>query len=153
MQQVLAIAAILFACLFPSSAFAVSEHGTEAEAVAMVKSAIRHYDKHGREKSMADFSRSPGPFVAGDLYVTVYDMKGNALAHTNPKMIGKNLIDLRDSDGKSIVRERVEAAQKQPSGWQDYKFYNPVTKRIEPKHMYWEKRDGLIFACGVYRAE
>jgi signal transduction histidine kinase len=119
----------------------------------MVKKAILFYDKNGREKAMAELSRNPGPFVHNDLYVTVSDLNGTSLAHINPKMMGKNLIDLRDADGKYIQRERIEASQKQATGWQDYKFYNPVTKKIEAKHTFWEKHDNLLFACGAYKPE
>ena len=152
MRSFLASLAAILICLASVPADADTTRGTEDEAVAMVKTAIHYYDKHGRDKALADISRNPGPFVDRDLYVTVYDFKGTALAHINQKMLGKNLIELRDADGKHIVRERTEAAQKQPSGWQQYKFYNPVSKRIEPKHMYWERHDNLIFACGAYKA-
>ena len=98
------------------------------------------------------FTVMRGPFIDKDLYVTVYDMKGNCLAHVNPKMVGKNMMELRDADGKYHIKERMEAAQKGTSGWQDFKFFNPVTKKIEPKRMYWERHDDLVFACGAYKA-
>ncbi len=61
-------------------------------------------------------------------------MSDEKLAHgANSKMIGKDLIDLKDSDGKAFVRERLEMAKTKGKGWQDFKFTNPVTKRIEPK--------------------
>jgi len=77
----------------------------------------------------------------------------DSLSHINPKMIGKNMMDLRDADGKYHIKERMEAAQKGTSGWQDFKFYNPVSKKIEPKRMYWEKYDNLVFAAGAYKPE
>jgi len=126
---------------------------TPPEAEAMVKKAIAYYKKNGKEKSMPEFMKNPGPFVDRDLYVTVYDMQANDLAHINPKMVGKNMMDLRDADGKYHIKERMEAAQKGTSGWQDFKFFNPVSKRIEPKRMYWEKYDNLVFACGAYKPE
>jgi signal transduction histidine kinase len=88
--------------------------------------------------------------VDRDLYVTVYTMDGDALAHINPRIVGKNMIEFRDPDGKYIVRERVEAASRGISGWQDYKYYNPVSRQVEPKRMYWERFDHLIFAAGAY---
>ena len=48
-------------------------------------------------------------------------------------MVGKDLIDLKDVDGKEFVRERVALGKSKPSFWQDYKFTNPVSKKIEPK--------------------
>src|SRR6185437_9471293 len=98
---------------------------------------------------LAEFSKSPGPFVDRDLYVTVYTPDGVALSHINPKMVGKNMMELRDADGKYHIRERLEAAKHAGDGWQDFKFYNPVSKKIEPKRMYWEKHDGLVFAVIV----
>jgi cytochrome c len=109
--------------------------------------------KNGRDKAIAEFLKTPGPFVDRNLYVTVYTMQTDALAHINPKMVGKNMMDLRDADGKYHIKERMEAAQKADSGWQDFKFYNPVSRKIEPKRMNWEKYDNLVFACGAYKAE
>jgi signal transduction histidine kinase len=125
---------------------------SEAEAQAMVKKAVAFYKKNGKEKTVAELVKNPGPFVDRDLYVTLYNMQADALAHINPKMVGKNMMELRDADGKYHIKERMEAAQKGTSGWQDFKFFNPVTKKIEPKRMYWEKHDDLVFACGAYKA-
>ena len=147
------LVAVAIALFSFSSIAADAERGTTQEAEAMVKKAIAHYKKNGKEKSMADFSKSPGPFVDRDLYVTVYTMNADALAHINPKMVGKNMMELRDADGKYHIKERMEAAQKGTSGWQDFKFYNPVSQKIEPKRMYWEKYDNLVFAAGAYKPE
>jgi cytochrome c len=127
-----------------------AEYGTIDEAKALVRKAIAYYDKNGAEKSFAEFSKAPGPFVDRDLYVVVYDLHGKSLAHINPKMVGKDLYDMRDGDGRYLIRERVEAAKKDASGWQDIKFYNPVTKKIEPKRVYWERHGELLFSSGAY---
>jgi signal transduction histidine kinase len=134
------------------TALADESRATEAEAQAMVKKAVAFYQKNGKDKAIAEFNKNPGPFVDRDLYVTLYNMKADALAHINPKMVGKNMMELRDADGKYHIKERMEAAQKGTSGWQDFKFFNPVSKKIEPKRMYWEKHDDLVFACGAYKA-
>jgi hypothetical protein len=128
------------------------KRASKAEAQAMVKKAVDYYRKNGKDKSMAEFQKNPGPFVDRDLYVTVYTMNGDALSHINPKMVGKNMMELRDPTGKYHIRERMEAAQKGTSGWQDFQFFNPANKKIEPKEMYWEKHDNLVFACGAYKA-
>lgn len=145
------VTALIFAAC---SVFAyASDRASTQEAETMVKKAIQYYQKNGKEKSLAEFQKSPGPFIDRDLYVTVYNLQGDALAHINPKMVGKNMMELRDADGKYHIRERLETAQKQASGWQDFKFFNPVSKKIEPKRMYWEKHDNLVFACGAYKPE
>ena len=32
----------------------------------------------------------------------------------------------------------------------EYKWYNPVTKEMKPKRVYFEKVDDLIFCGGIY---
>ena len=130
-----------------------ADYGTTQEAEALVKKAIVFYDKNGRDKALAEFGKSPGTFVDRDLYVTVYSAQGDCLAHINPKMVHKNMMELRDSDGTYLIRDRVEAAKTKANGWQDIKFFNPVTKKVEPKRVYWEKHDNLIFAAGAYKPQ
>lgn len=142
---------LMLSLALSAAAVAAPDYGTVEEAQALVKKAIAYYDKHGAEKTFADLSKSPGPFVDRDLYVVVYDMKGKSLAHINPKMVGKELLEMRDGDGRYLVKERVEAAKKEPSGWQDIKFFNPVTKKIEPKRVYWERHGDLLFSSGAYK--
>jgi len=145
-----AVAVALFALNVQAQA---PQYASTAEAEALVKKAIVFYKKNGKEKSVAEFQKNPGPFVDRDLYVTVYTLNADALSHINPKMVGKNMMELRDADGKYHIKERMEAAAKGNSGWQDFKFYNPQSKKIEPKRMYWEKYDNLVFAAGAYKPE
>ena len=153
MKRVFSFLAATFLALASITASAQdAQRASEADAEAMVKKAIAHYKKNGKEKAIADFNKNPGPFVDRDLYVTVYTPNADALAHINPKMVGKNMMELRDGNGKYHIKERMEAAAKGNNGWQDFTFFNPVSKKIEPKRMYWEKHDGLIFACGAYKA-
>jgi len=149
-----AFAAVLALMIGMPAAAQDKSKGTAAEATAMVEKAIAHIKKVGRDKAFADFSSKQPPWVDRDLYVVVYDMKGKVLAHgSNEKMIGKDVIDLRDNDGKYFVRERVEMMSKGPEakGWQDYKFMNPVSRAIEPKSMYLHRFEDLIVGCGIYK--
>ncbi|NHZ48688.1 cache domain-containing protein [Nitratidesulfovibrio liaohensis] len=126
--------------------------GSKDEAVAMVKKAVAYLKANGRDKALAEISNTQGMFVDRDLYVVVYDMQGNCLAHgANAKQVGKNLMELRDPDGKYFVKERVELGKTKASFWQDYKFSNPQTKLIEPKSMYMERVDDLLVGCGAYQ--
>ena len=144
------LAAILLASL--SFSVLAEERGTPPEAEALVKKAIAHYKKNGREKALADFNRKDGGFVDRDLYVTVYDYNGVSLAHINPKFHGKNMLDLRDESGKYHIKERIEAARANGSGWQDLAGrFNPVNKKLEAKRMYYERHDNLVFAAGAYK--
>jgi cytochrome c len=148
------LVAALMLVLGAAPAGAQGTKGTAAEATAMVEKAIAHIKKVGREKAFADFDDPKGGFTDRDLYVVVYDLKGKVLAHgANAKMIGKDVIDLRDSDGKYFVKERVEMMSKGPDakGWQDYKFMNPVSQKIEPKSMFLKRFEDVMVGCGIYK--
>jgi len=127
------------------------DQGTKEEAVAMVKKAVEYIKANGNEKAFAEITNPKGQFVDRDLYVVVYDMSAKCLAHgQKANMVGKELIDFKDADGKEFYKERIELMKKQSTAWQDYKFMNPVSKQIEPKSMYLERTGDLIVGCGVY---
>jgi hypothetical protein len=154
MNKHLLISALVAAAAgtFATSAFAADGHATTAEATAMVKKGIAFIKASGKEKGYAEISTKGGQFSDRDLYLTVYGLDGTVRAHgANEKMIGKNLIDLKDVDGKAFVKERVDLATSKGTFWQDYKFTNPVSKKIEPKSMYCEKLDDAVVCGGVYK--
>ena len=152
MKSGFAMLAALGLALASAHAVAASDRASEAEAEAMVKKAVAFYARNGKEKALAEYMKNPGPFVDRDLYVTVYTPNADCLAHINPKMVGRNVMELRDGNGKYHIRERMEMAGRGERGWQDFSFFNPANKQVEAKRMYWEKHDGLIFAAGAYKA-
>jgi len=126
--------------------------GTPAEAEALVKKAITYIQVNGKDRALAEFCNQNHQFVNRDLYIFVYDMNGKCLAHgQNMNNVGKDLIDTKDADSKYFVRERIEIAKSQGTGWQNYKFMNPMTKIIEDKIAYIEKYDNLIVGSGAYK--
>ncbi len=134
------------------TAHAAGEHATRDEAVALVKKAVTFWKANGDDKTFAAITDKKGQFTDRDLYLVVYGLDGVVHAHgANEKMVGRNLMDMTDVDGKAFVKERVEMAQKQPSFWQDYKFTDPVTKKIEPKQSYCERIDKNVLCGGVYK--
>jgi hypothetical protein len=127
-------------------------NATKEEAVAMVKKGVAFIRSAGKDKGYTEISTKGGKFSDRDLYLVVYGLDGVVHAHgANEKMIGKNLIELKDVDGKPFVKERVELAQSKGTFWQDYKFTNPVSKKIEPKQMYCEKLDDVAVCGGIYK--
>jgi cytochrome c len=129
-----------------------AEFGTPDEAEALVKKAITEIKTSGKDKAFAEINNTKGKFTDRDLYVFVYDMSGKCVAHGfNQKMIGKDLVEMKDPDGKLYVKERIEIAKTKGKGWQDYKFTNPVTKKLENKTAYIEKVDDLIVGSGAYK--
>ncbi len=143
--------AVCYGIFFLAGFAAAGDQGTKDEAVAMVKKAVEFIKANGNEKAFEEISNPKGKFVDRDLYVVVYDMNAICLAHgQKASMVGKELIDFKDTDGKEYMKERIELMKKEPSAWQNYKFMNPVSKEIEPKSMYLERSGDLIVGCGVY---
>ena len=135
-----------------ASVAAAGEFGTKDEAIAMVKKAVSFIKDQGADKAYSEISNKSGQFIDRDLYVVVYGLDGKVLAHgANTKLIGKEMIDAQDVDGKPYVKERVELARAQPTFWQDYKFANPVSKKVEPKQMYCERVGETAVCAGIYK--
>jgi cytochrome c len=147
-----AIALLALATAGASLAATSSQQATADEAVAMVKKGVAFIKANGKDKAYAEITSKEGRFRDRDLYLVVYGLDGKVWAHgQNTRMVGKVVIDLRDIDGKEFVRERVQLAQAKPSFWQDYKFTNPVSKKIEPKSMYCEKLEDVAVCGGIYK--
>jgi cytochrome c len=148
------VAGAVAAVFVSAGAIAASkgEFATADEAQAMVKKGVAYVKANGKDKGYAEITNKKGQFTDRDLYLVVYGLDGVVRAHgANERMVGKNLIDLKDVDGKEFVRERVELGKSKPNFWQDYKFTNPVTKKIEPKSMYCERLDDTVLCGGIYK--
>lgn len=136
---------------FATNGFA-AEGGTADEASAMVKRGVAYAKSNGKEKLLAEVLNTKGKFVDRDLYLSVWDLKATVLAHgANAKMVGKNITELKDADGKFFMKEIVSKAEGVGSGWVDYKWVNPVTKEIQSKSAYFEKVDDMIVSAGYYK--
>lgn len=128
------------------------DHATKPEAIAMVKKAVAYIGANGAAKAYADFTDKASAFHDRDLYVIVYDSTGKCLAHgNNAKLVGKELLDAQDADGVYYVKDRVAQMKTKSSFWQDYKFTDPVTKKIEPKSTYCEKLNDTAVCVGIYK--
>jgi signal transduction histidine kinase len=148
----LALASVLAAILTVGATAGAQERASTKEAELLVKKAVDFVKKNGKEKALAAFNDPRGPFTYHDLYVAAYDLTGKCVAHgQNKDRIGKNLIGDKDPDGKAFVAERIQVARAKGSGWQEYKFMNPVTKEVEHKVAYFERVDDIVIACGAYR--
>jgi cytochrome c len=145
--QILTAAAIIFL-----AGTAVASAATKEDAVAMVKKAVATIKADGPDKAYAEISAPGSKFVNGEVYAYVAGLDGITLAHpTNPKLIGKNMREVQDVDGKFFAKDMNELAKKQTSFWYEYKFANPVTKKIQVKDNYCEALGQTRVCAGVYQ--
>lgn len=130
-----------------------AEFGTKDEAVAMVKRVQEQFKKDGPEATFKAVSdKSVKAYHDRDLYPFIYNMKGVNVAHgARPALIGKNLIDLKDQDGKYLIREMIKISEGPGNGWVDYKWPNPITNKIEDKSSYIEKMGDYFVGVGIYK--
>jgi hypothetical protein len=148
----IAASAMLLAALAWQLAVAASTHGNADEAKALADRAAAYLKQVGPEKAFAVFDDKAGPFIDRDLYVFVRSMDGNTVAHgANMAMIGHTNLGLKDADGKLYNKEMIDLAQDKGSGWVDYRWVDPLDKKIEPKSSYIERVGDYVIGVGFYR--
>jgi len=124
---------------------------SQQKAKDWVAKAANFYKNSSKEIALAEFSNPKGLFVQESMYIFVLDSQGTMLAHgVNERYVGQLFINMKDSAGKFFVRDLVKTANEKGSGWVDYNWYNPVTKEIKPKSVYFEKVDDMIICSGIY---
>ncbi len=102
----------------------------------MVKRGVAYLKANGPEIAFRDFTSYVGQFAYGPLHMFAYDLDGVSRADgENPIFIGQNLKNIRDPEGRYIVREMLETAQKRGSGWVNFvnkrAFYSVYVELVE----------------------
>ncbi|MCK0508015.1 cache domain-containing protein [Aromatoleum anaerobium] len=137
-------------------------HATDAESVrlfdselgkratALLERAVRHIEQNG-EKGAADFSRQAN-FVDRDLYAYAVRIDGRFLASggSSAALIGDNVLDYTDIEGKAFFREMIELARAKGGGQVEYRWFNPADSRGDPKLTLFRKVGEVIVAVGFY---
>jgi signal transduction histidine kinase len=144
-------AASLAACLtLPAMA---QERGSKDEAKVLAEAAAGHVKAVGLEQASKDFAGNKARWQPKDLYPFVQDLSGKMLFHVNDKLVGKNVLGFKDSSGKEFGQEMVALAKTKGSGWVDYDWAHPVTRKIEDKTTYVMRVPGadLFVGVGAYR--
>ena len=135
--------------IFVPGAMAAGQ-ATPDEAKAMAFRAAECLKAVGPERALREFSARDGPWHDRDLDVTVEDGKSIMVAHgTNPGLVGRWLVDLKDVDGESFTREMLAITD---AGWVRFKWQNPLTKAVEPKMAYEVRVGDYVVGVGAYAA-
>jgi signal transduction histidine kinase len=139
-------------CLGAAASMASTEP-TEKDAIAMAERGAAFMKANGKEEMMKKISGKDPEFLQGSLYVDMRDINtGIVLAHpVNPAIVGKDLTDVPDANGKKYRREIIELAAKKGKGWVDYMYKNPTTGKIEPKTTYILRVGDVVLEAGIYK--
>ncbi len=128
------------------------QYGTPFQAKELVTKAAFFMKHHDLNEAFSAFRDKSSDYFVKDLYIFVFDMDGNMLCHGKDEdLIGRNLIDLKDSKGKLFVKDFINIMERKKSGWVEYYWRNYETQEIEQKLTYLKKITNNIFiGCGAY---
>lgn len=126
---------------------------TEKDAIAMVERGAALIKAKGKDEMMKRIVAKDPDFVQGTLYIDMRDLyTGIVLAHPiNPSIVGKNLTDIPDANGKQYRREIITLAQAKNKGWVEYQYKNPASGKLEPKSTYIMRVDDVVLEAGIYK--
>jgi len=141
----------LFAFAGAALSAAEADFATPKEAEALVAKLVKVVAANKAEAFKEVNAKDP-KWVRGDLYPWVIDSQGTMLAHgANDKLVGKALLELEDVDGKQFVKEYIQATNAKGKAWSNYKWSDPVTKKVLPKAAYCEKVSDVLVCAGIYK--
>ncbi len=66
-------------------------------------------------------------------------------------MVGQDLYESKDVNGKHLGKGIIDLARTAGNGWYEYHFSNPLTNVVQPKITYIQRVDDYYLACGVYK--
>ncbi len=125
------------------------ERGTADEAKALLQKAVEHYKQVGRKQALEDFTGKKSPWVDRDLYVACGDTKNIIVANgAFPNLVGTSSNFAKDVNGKPLGDSMWQAAAKGGIQTVEYRWYNPVSGKMERKVAFVEKVDADI-RCSV----
>jgi signal transduction histidine kinase len=139
-------------CCSLATAVAAPEQ-TEKDAVAMVERGAAFVKAHGKDAMIKKISGKDPDFVQGSMYIYMRDFPaGVNIAHPfNQALIGKDMNEVPDTNGKMYRRDIMELAKKDGKGWVDYMYKNPETGKVEAKTTYLLRVGDVVLIAGVYK--
>lgn len=113
---------IVGAGFYPISAEYITEQ--------LVQGAGKYLQHHDHKDLFSQINSPTGIFVEGDIYLYVVDTSGDCVAHGgNSVIIGQNLMGIKSSDGKYIIRDILDLVKENESGWYEFQDKNQILKR------------------------
>lgn len=96
-----------------------------------------------------------GPFIFLDTYIFVDTPDGTEVVNGGfPSIDGKNIMDLKDANGRYLVRDYIDVAIKNGEGWSEYFWPKPGSDEPVKKRTYVKKveygGETFIVGCGAY---
>ena len=143
-------------CLFFPLAFSAdpAQSKEAKQIVALVEKAATLTESKGKA-AFTEFKEKGSEWLKGETYIFIADMNGTILMHpANPELETKSILDMKDANGKTFMREFIETAKK-GSGWVDYMWPKPSEKTPSKKLSYIKRAkmpngETVIVGAGIY---
>lgn len=128
-----------------------------AFVIDAVNNAATEIEQQGKS-AFARFRDPKSPYIFKDAYVFVVDPSGVELVNPAfPSLEGRNILDVKDTEGKALVREMLEVAQTRGSGWVEYMWPKPGESVSTRKSAFVSKAKlgdkWVLVGAGVYLAD
>ena len=133
---------------FAGPAFGANE-ATPEEAKAMLDRAVKLIQTDGNEKALAAFNDPKGSFRDRDLYVFCYGTDKKITAHPTVPL-ATDVTSIKNSAGESVGKQWAEVAGK-GGGSLEYRWTNPVSKKLENKVSLFKKAGNQVCGVGAYK--
>ena len=147
------IIAVFAAVLFTTQVMA-GDSATRDECMAKTKAAAQLVLDEGLDSALSKINDKSGEFVWKNSYVFCVDLEKHCnVAHPiKPKLIGKNLMGVKDTNNKMFFAEFISVAQTQGEGWVDYMWPKPGEKTPSKKQTFVYRVPGhnVAMLAGVY---
>jgi signal transduction histidine kinase len=135
---------------------AVAQSPSPAQAENLVKHAVAYAKQNTMAKLIEQTNQADGRFHVGlgsQLYIFIYDQNGvcKGIGFNTLATVGANRMEWKDPDGKLVFHEMVKVVKAKGSGWVDYKYLDPISKKVEQKTSYVELVEGMIVGAGIYK--
>jgi signal transduction histidine kinase len=133
------------------------EYPETLELVKLVEDAAELLKQKG-EDAFLEFRQTESRWRKGESYIFILDPKGNMLVHPDAELEGKNQMELKDVNGKPIIRGLIETVTTFPEkteGWFHYQWSVPgdLMPRWKSSFVKLVKTDAdktFILGSGIY---
>ena len=136
-------------------ASAAAQTASRPTAEALVKEGVAFLKANGKDAFIAEVQKAGGRFHRkpdSTLYLFAHNLDCVVVAEgNNTAAVGLNRTNVKDPDGKFLVREMVKAGQQKGGGWVDYKWPNPTTNKVQDKSTFSLAEAGIVVSCGYFK--
>jgi signal transduction histidine kinase len=132
---------------------AIAAEQTEKDAIAMSERGAALVKAQGKDELIKRITAKDPQYVQGAMYIYMRDFASGAnIAHPfNQTIVGKDMNEVPDVNGKYYRKDIYDLARKDGKGWVDYMYKNPTNGKIESKTSYVQRVGDVILVTGIYK--